>query len=52
MKWIDRETNLEKVFEQYIKIVQKNIEDTRANIDLLKEQDEAIAHTSSHGYQR
>ncbi|MDM5214544.1 YwqI/YxiC family protein [Peribacillus sp. RS7] len=50
-KWIDRETNLEKVFEQYIKIVQKNVEDTRANIDLLKEQDEAIAHTSSHGYQ-
>ncbi|MDM5453780.1 YwqI/YxiC family protein [Peribacillus simplex] len=49
-KWIDRETNLEKVFEQYIKIVQKNVEDTRANIDLLKEQDEAIAHTSSHGY--
>ncbi|MET1178806.1 YwqI/YxiC family protein [Peribacillus simplex] len=49
-KWIDREINLEKVFEQYIKIVQKNVEDTRANIDLLKEQDEAIAHTSSHGY--
>ncbi|MFC9597690.1 DUF5344 family protein [Peribacillus butanolivorans] len=43
-KWIERETNLEKVFEQYIKIVQKNVEDTRANIDLLKEQDEAIAH--------
>ncbi|MBO0999533.1 YwqI/YxiC family protein [Bacillus sp. SD075] len=50
-KWIDRETNLEKVFEQYIKIVQKNVEDTRANIDLLKEQDEAIVHTSSYGYQ-
>ncbi|MCO0596221.1 YwqI/YxiC family protein [Peribacillus butanolivorans] len=50
-KWIERETNLEKVFEQYIKIVQKNVEDTRANIDLLKEQDEAIAHSSSHGYQ-
>ncbi|MBK5444663.1 MULTISPECIES: DUF5344 family protein [unclassified Peribacillus] len=27
-KWIDRETNLKKVFEQYIKIVQKNVEDT------------------------
>ncbi|MFB7638392.1 hypothetical protein [Peribacillus butanolivorans] len=26
-KWIERETNLEKVFEQYIKIVQKNVED-------------------------
>ncbi|MFF2289185.1 hypothetical protein [Peribacillus butanolivorans] len=25
---MDRETNLEKVFEQYIKIVQKNVEGT------------------------
>ncbi|MED3688133.1 YwqI/YxiC family protein [Peribacillus butanolivorans] len=50
-KWIDREANLEKVFERYIKIVQKNVEDTQANIDLLKEQDDAITHSSSHGYQ-
>ncbi|MBK5441500.1 MULTISPECIES: YwqI/YxiC family protein [Peribacillus] len=50
-KWIDREANLEKVFERYIKIVQKNVEDTQANIDLLKEQDDAITHSSSNGYQ-
>ncbi|MFF2288253.1 DUF5344 family protein [Peribacillus butanolivorans] len=50
-KWIDREANLEKVFERYIKIVQKNVEDTQANIELLKEQDDAITHSSSNGYQ-
>ncbi|MFJ7637951.1 YwqI/YxiC family protein [Peribacillus sp. NPDC097225] len=49
-KWEERETNLEKTFNQYLTIVKKNLEDTRANVDLLKEQDEAITH-NVQGYQ-
>ncbi|MGE7602799.1 YwqI/YxiC family protein [Peribacillus sp. NPDC097675] len=49
-KWEERETNLEKTFNQYLTIVKKNLEDTQANVDLLKEQDEAITHTAQ-GYQ-
>ncbi|MFC0273111.1 YwqI/YxiC family protein [Metabacillus herbersteinensis] len=41
-EWLEREENLHYFFTQYVSIVQKNLEDTRANITLLKEQDEAI----------
>ncbi|MEC2077225.1 YwqI/YxiC family protein [Metabacillus fastidiosus] len=40
--WLEREKNLNSLFIQYASIVQKNVEDTYANINLLKEQDEAI----------
>ncbi|MED4534009.1 YwqI/YxiC family protein [Metabacillus fastidiosus] len=40
--WLDREKKLNSLFIQYTSIIQKNVEDTYANINLLKEQDEAI----------
>ncbi|KAB7705325.1 hypothetical protein F9802_14585 [Bacillus aerolatus] len=43
-KWKEREANIHKNILQYIEVVTKNIEDTRANVDLLKEQDEAIVN--------
>jgi len=41
-KWKEREEKIHQMVEQYVKIVEKNLEDTRANVDLLKEQDEAM----------
>ncbi|ASN07408.1 hypothetical protein CFK40_14165 [Virgibacillus necropolis] len=41
-QWLDRENRLHATFQQYIQIVQKNIEDTKANVTMLKNQDEAI----------
>ncbi|MBP3041623.1 YwqI/YxiC family protein [Bacillaceae bacterium Marseille-Q3522] len=41
-KWLEREDFLVKMIAEYLEIVDKNLEDTRANIDLIKKQDEAI----------
>ncbi|MDQ0217382.1 hypothetical protein ELQ35_07420 [Peribacillus cavernae] len=41
-KWLDREENIHKAVQQYMEVVKKNLEDTRANVELLKEQDEAM----------
>jgi hypothetical protein len=41
-RWLDREANIQKMVQQYVNVVQKNLEDTRANVELLKEQDEAM----------
>lgn len=43
-KWQGREKMIHQFVSQYVTIVQKNVEDTRANVDSLKEQDEAIVH--------
>ena len=43
-KWQEREEMIHQFVSQYVTIVQKNVEDTRANVDSLKEQDEAIVH--------
>ncbi|MGE6203852.1 YwqI/YxiC family protein [Guptibacillus hwajinpoensis] len=40
--WINREQNLQRLLQDYMTVVQKNLEDTKANVDSLKEQDEAI----------
>ncbi|TDL77915.1 YwqI/YxiC family protein [Peribacillus frigoritolerans] len=44
VKWQEREEMIHQFVSQYVTIVQKNVEDTRANVDSLKEQDEAIVH--------
>ncbi|AZV44295.1 YwqI/YxiC family protein [Peribacillus asahii] len=41
-EWLQREENLQKMVIQYMQAVQKNVEDTHANVDILKKQDEAI----------
>ncbi|CAH0345749.1 YwqI/YxiC family protein [Bacillus sp. CECT 9360] len=41
-KWLDREANIQKMVKQYMDVVYKNLEDTRANVELLKDQDEAM----------
>ncbi|MGC4378121.1 YwqI/YxiC family protein [Fictibacillus sp. Mic-4] len=41
-KWKEREGHLHKNVSEYKKVVLKNVEDTRANVDLLKKQDEAV----------
>lgn len=43
-KWLEREEMIQQFVSQYVTIVQKNVEDTRVNLDSLKEQDEAIVH--------
>jgi hypothetical protein len=43
-KWQEREEMIHQFVSQYVTIVQKNVEDTRANVDSLKEQDEAIVN--------
>jgi hypothetical protein len=43
-KWQEREEMIHQFVSQYVTIVHKNVEDTRANVDSLKEQDEAIVH--------
>ncbi|MBD1379640.1 YwqI/YxiC family protein [Metabacillus arenae] len=40
--WLSREANLQKMVSEYMKVVQKNVEDTRSNVTSLKEQDEAV----------
>jgi hypothetical protein len=40
--WIQREENLHTMVKNYIEAVKKNIKDTRASVDILKKQDEAI----------
>ncbi len=42
-KWLEREAEICNMVKQYKEAVRKNIEDTRSNVDTLKEQDEAIA---------
>ncbi|KIL51169.1 YwqI/YxiC family protein [Jeotgalibacillus campisalis] len=41
-KWEEREQGIQELLEAYQQIVQKTIEDTKANVDLLKQQDESI----------
>ncbi|TYS09995.1 hypothetical protein FZC70_08210 [Bacillus subtilis] len=41
-KYHERETSIKTMLGDYKKAVQKNIEDTKDNVDSLKEQDEAI----------
>jgi hypothetical protein len=40
--WLERETRIHQLINEYVEIVEKNIEDTKANVRSLKEQDEAI----------
>lgn len=50
--FMDGEAYVEMLMNQYIELLQKNLLDTRANVDLLKRQDEAITRLSSNkGYQ-
>ncbi|MEC1901614.1 YwqI/YxiC family protein [Bacillus atrophaeus] len=42
-KYDEREENIRTMLGDYKKAVHKNIEDTKDNVDSLKEQDEAIA---------
>nr|MDH3164171.1 YwqI/YxiC family protein [Bacillus licheniformis] len=39
----EREQNIHQMVADYKKAVHKNIKDTKENVDLLKEQDKAIA---------
>ncbi|MBA4535559.1 YwqI/YxiC family protein [Bacillus aquiflavi] len=41
-EWIKLENSIQTAFSQYKQIVHKNVDDTRANVDLLKKQDEAV----------
>ncbi|MGG3573626.1 YwqI/YxiC family protein [Bacillus gobiensis] len=41
-KWLEREKNIHELVSQYKEAVQKNLEDTRDNVNTLKEQDQAI----------
>lgn len=43
--WTSREQNLQSLLKEYITVVQKNLEDTKGNVDSLKEQDEAITRS-------
>jgi hypothetical protein len=43
------EAFVEMLLSQYIQVLEKNILDTRANVDLLKQQDEAMTRTVSMG---
>jgi Family of unknown function (DUF5344) len=43
--WIQREQNIQLLLKEYIATVEKNIEDTKANVEALKEQDEAITRS-------
>ncbi|WP_257348169.1 YwqI/YxiC family protein [Pseudalkalibacillus decolorationis] len=43
--WQEREQGIHKMIKEYISVVEKNIDDTKANVDSLKEQDEAITRT-------
>lgn len=41
-QWLEREAHLKIFLESYMGVVQKNIEDTEANVTMLRDQDEAI----------
>jgi hypothetical protein len=43
--WIQREQNIRLLLKEYIATVEKNVEDTKANVEALKEQDEAITRS-------
>jgi hypothetical protein len=43
--WIQREQNIQLLLKEYIATVEKNIEDTKANVEALKQQDEAITRS-------
>ncbi|MGA9289847.1 MAG: YwqI/YxiC family protein [Anaerobacillus sp.] len=43
--WINREQNLQRLLKDYMTVVLQNLEDTKANVDSLKEQDEAITRS-------
>jgi|GEM_PF-648745 aspartyl/asparaginyl beta-hydroxylase (cupin superfamily) len=43
--WIQREQNIQLLLKEYIATVEKNIEDTKANVEALKKQDEAITRS-------
>ncbi|MEW8987224.1 MAG: DUF5344 family protein [Bacillus sp. (in: firmicutes)] len=43
-RWSSRETAIASDIAAYIERVTKNIEDTRSNVDSIKQQDEAIAN--------
>ena len=40
--WLERERRIQQLIDQYVEVVEKNVEDTKANVRSLKEQDEAI----------
>jgi hypothetical protein len=40
--WLEREARIHQLISEYVEVVEKNIEDTKANVRSLKEQDEAI----------
>ena len=40
--WLEREARIHQLIIEYVGVVEKNIEDTKANVKALKEQDEAI----------
>lgn len=40
--WLEREARIHQLINEYVEVVEKNIEDTKANVHSLKEQDEAI----------
>ncbi|MTH55065.1 hypothetical protein GKZ89_16800 [Bacillus mangrovi] len=42
---LQREESIHVMAREYIEAVSKNIEDTKANVTSLKEQDEAITHS-------
>lgn len=41
-EWLEREANLHNMILEYMNVVTKNIEDTKANVEILKNQDQAI----------
>ena len=40
--WATREQEIQELLDAYQQVVRKTIDDTRANVDLLKKQDESI----------
>ena len=40
--WLEREARIHQLINEYVEVVEKNVEDTKANVRSLKEQDEAI----------
>lgn len=43
--WLEREEGIRELLKLYVEIVEKNIEDTKANVKTIKDQDEAITRT-------
>jgi hypothetical protein len=40
--WLEREARIHQLINEYVEVVEKNVEDTKVNVRSLKEQDEAI----------